>query len=107
MKLTRIRKAHALPGFRLRLELTDGSVIERAVRRWMSGPMFADIREDSKKFASVAVEHGTVVWPNGADLCPDLLIWEGPPPFLKSNKVGTRRTRTRTAGGQTRETTRR
>lgn len=26
------------------------------------------------------VERGTLVWPNGADLCPDVLIWSGVPP---------------------------
>jgi hypothetical protein len=28
----------------------------------------------------VRVEGGTVVRLNGADLCPDVLIWGGPPP---------------------------
>src|SRR5262245_10162689 len=81
MKPTRIRTAEALKGFRLRLELTNGSVIERRVRKWMTGPIFADLRADPEKFAGVRVEHGTVTWPNGADLCPDLLIWGGPPPI--------------------------
>jgi hypothetical protein len=26
------------------------------------------------------VEGGTLVWPNGAGLCPDVLIWGGLPP---------------------------
>jgi hypothetical protein len=26
------------------------------------------------------VEAGTLVWPNGADLCSDVLIWGGLPP---------------------------
>jgi len=26
------------------------------------------------------VEGGALVWPNGADLCPDVLIWDGLPP---------------------------
>jgi hypothetical protein len=80
VKLTRIKTARALPGFRLRLKLTDGRVIERAVRRWMTGPVFAEVRDNPEVFACVRVEHGTVSWPNGADLCPDLVIWEGPPP---------------------------
>ena len=80
MALLRIREVHPLGGFRLRLTLTDGSVIERDVSRLLVGPVFEPIREDPSFFAKVRVESGTVVWPNGADLCPEVLIWGGPPP---------------------------
>jgi hypothetical protein len=83
MRLTRIKTATPLRGFRLRLKLTDGRVIERDVRRWLNGPVFAEVRDNPEVFASVRVEHGTVAWPKGADLCPDLVIWEGPPPGVK------------------------
>ncbi len=80
MALLRIREVEALPGFKLRLTLTDGSVIERHVSRLVVGPIFEPIRKDSALFAKVRVDGGTVVWPNGADLCPDVLIWGGAPP---------------------------
>ena len=80
MALLRIREAKPLDGFRLRLELTDGSVIERDVSRLLVGPIFEPIRADPAVFTKVRVEGGTTVWPNGADLCPDVLIWGGPPP---------------------------
>jgi hypothetical protein len=63
MKFTRIKTATPLPGFRLRLKLTDGRVIERAVRRWMNGPVFAEGSRNPEMFAAVRVEHGTVAWP--------------------------------------------
>jgi len=44
------------------------------------GPVFEGIRSDPRLFAQVRAEGGTVVWPNGADLCPDFLIWGGAPP---------------------------
>ena len=78
--MLRIRKAEPIGGFRLRLTLTDGSVIERDVAAFLRGPVFERIRSDPAEFASVRVEGGTVVWPNGADLCPDVLIWNGIPP---------------------------
>jgi Protein of unknown function (DUF2442) len=63
------------------LTLSDGSIIERDVSCLLIGPVFARIREDPAFFAAQArTEEGTVVWPNGADLCPDVLIWGGPPP---------------------------
>lgn len=80
MALVRIKQAEALPGFKLRLTLDDGRTIERAVGPLLRGPVFERIRSDPVEFARVAVEAGTVVWPNGADLCPDVLIWNGPPP---------------------------
>ena len=80
MKLARIRKALPLSGKRLRLYLDDGRVIERDVAALLTGPMFQGMRQDDRVFRSVKVEGGTVVWPNGADLWPDVLIWGGPPP---------------------------
>jgi hypothetical protein len=94
MKLTRIKTATPRRGFRLRLRLTDGRVIERDVRRWLNGPVFAEVRNNPEVFASVRVEHGTLAWPNGADLCPDLVIWEGPPPGVNLTR-GTKRKRGR------------
>jgi len=76
----RIRDAVPTEGFRLRLTLTDGSVVERDISELLIGPMFDAIRQDPAVFQQVAVESGTVTWPNGADLDPDVLIWGGLPP---------------------------
>ncbi len=80
MGLLRISHAVALEGFRLRLTLTDGSVVERDVSDLLVGPVFEPLRLDASVFRAVRAEAGTVVWPNGADLCPDVLIWGGAPP---------------------------
>lgn len=79
MSLLRIVAVKPLERFRLRLTLTDGSVVERDVEPLLVGPVFDPVRDDRALFQSARVEHGTVVWPNGADLCPDVLIWNGPP----------------------------
>lgn len=80
MPLVRIKEARPLEGKRLRLTLTDGSVVERDIAALIIGPIFDPVRQDDRIFQQVRVEAGTVVWPNGADLCPDVLIWGGPPP---------------------------
>jgi hypothetical protein len=80
MKLLRIREVETLDGFRLRLTLTDGSTVERDISSLMVGPVFETLKHDPERFRMARAEGGTVVWPNGADLCPDVLIWGGPPP---------------------------
>jgi hypothetical protein len=80
MRLLRIQEVEALEGFRLRFKLTDGSMVERDVSALMIGPVFESLKRDPESFRMVRAEGGTVVWPNGADLCPDVLIWGGPPP---------------------------
>lgn len=80
MPLLRIVAVRVLPGQRLRLCLTDGTIIERDVRPLLRGPVFSDIRDQPEVFAQVEARAGTVVWRNGADLCPDVLIWGGAPP---------------------------
>jgi hypothetical protein len=78
--MLRIRSVVPLEGFRLRLTLTDGHDVERDLTPWLVGPVFEALRADPQVFRAVRVEAGTLVWPNGADLCPDVLIWNGPPP---------------------------
>jgi Protein of unknown function (DUF2442) len=80
MAFLRISEVRPLEGFKLKLTLTDGSVIERDVSRFLVGPVFDAVRKDTSFFKKVRAADGTVVWPNGADLCPDVLIWGGPPP---------------------------
>lgn len=85
MKLLRIKSVQALPDFKLRLTLDDGRVIQRDVAPLLKGRVFEDILTDAAEFARIRLESGTVAWPNGADLCPDVLIWNGPPPeFVRS-----------------------
>lgn len=80
MALLRIAEVDPLPGYRLRLRLTDGSTIERDVGPLLVGPVFDPVREQPEVFARVTIDGGTVSWPNGADLCPDVVIWGGTPP---------------------------
>lgn len=66
-----------LGGYRLRLTFADGLVgdIDLADRlKVPRGPVLEPLRE-VEYFAKVAVdpELGTVVWPNGADLAPEVL----------------------------------
>lgn len=102
MSLLRIVAVTPLDRFRLRLVLTDGSLVERDVEPLLVGPVFDSVRDDLALFQSVRAEHGTVVWPNGADLCPDVLIWNGPP----RERVPRRRQSERVTGKPSRATTR-
>lgn len=89
------------------IEVVDVEVLEeRTVHLWFSdgserivdlapflwGPVFEEIARDDAVFMSVRVdaEAGTIVWPNGADLAPEVLhgdyepaakgpLWQGHP----------------------------
>ena len=80
MPLVRIAAVAPLEGRRVRLTLTNGAVVERGLSGVLAGPVFKEIRDDSAMFWEVRVEAGTLVWPDGADLCPDTVIWDGLPP---------------------------
>ena len=80
MPLVRITTAVPLEGRRVKLTLTDGREVERDLSNLLVGPIFEQVREDRAMFERVQVEQGALAWPNGADLCPDMVIWNGPPP---------------------------
>jgi hypothetical protein len=70
-----IVEVHPLENYRLRLRFEDGveGVIDVAQLVSFSG-VFAPLR-DRKEFVAVRVnpELGTIYWPSGADLDPDVL----------------------------------
>jgi hypothetical protein len=72
MNLVRIQEVAPLDGYRVRLKLTDGRVIERDLAAHLTGQVFADICNSPEQFREFRVEAGTLVWPCGADLCPDV-----------------------------------
>jgi hypothetical protein len=75
-KATRIRieTVEPLHGYVLRLGFSDGSAREVDLGPELWGPVFEPLR-DPDVFRQVAVdgELGTIVWPNGADMDPDVL----------------------------------
>ena len=80
MPLIRIAQVKPLEGFNVELTLTTREVVRRDLRPLLNGPVFEMIRNNEQQFRGLRAEGGTLVWPNGADLCPDVVIWGGLPP---------------------------
>lgn len=73
--MVRIRSVQPLEDFRVQLTFTDGSEREVDLAPYLHGTVFEPLRRDPAFFRSVRVDEelGTIVWPNGADICPDVL----------------------------------
>ncbi|MDI9333923.1 MAG: DUF2442 domain-containing protein [Cytophagales bacterium] len=76
MSMIDVTAAHALPQRRIDLTFADGvrAVLEmdRIIERYQG--VFAPLL-DSQYFNKLQVnpDIGTIAWPNGADICPDVL----------------------------------
>jgi hypothetical protein len=72
----RVTKVEPLEGRRLRLSFADGAVHEVDLAAvFAQGGVFGPIRDDRTTFEAVRVdpESGTIAWPGGVDLDPDVL----------------------------------
>jgi hypothetical protein len=71
----RIRSVEPLDGFVVRLSFNDGTTREIDLEGELWGPVFEPLRADRELFRQVLVDEelGTIVWPNGADMDPDVL----------------------------------
>ena len=71
----RVRSVESLDGFVLRLSFDDGTEREVDLEGELWGAVFEPLRESRELFRQVSVdlELGTIVWPNGADMDPDVL----------------------------------
>lgn len=75
MKLVDIVSVKVLQGFEVELAFDDGFVRRVDLDRYLHGPIFEPLRADPACFRSVRVdpELGTISWPNGADIDPEVL----------------------------------
>jgi hypothetical protein len=74
-ELVRITAVEVLDGFKVRLTFTNGTAKVLDLDAYLRGPVFEPLRNNPDLFRAVRVdkEAGTIVWPNGADLDPDVL----------------------------------
>lgn len=79
--MVRIKEVEPVRGYSVRLGFTDGTAKTVDLEPYLEGPIFEPIRNDRELFEAVCVdpELGTIVWPNGADLDPDVLYANGTP----------------------------
>lgn len=73
--MIRVKTAEALGGNRVRFVFTNGDVREIDLTPFLNGPVFERIRTEDSAFRELRVDEelGTIVWPNGADIDPDVL----------------------------------
>jgi len=78
--MVRIATVRCLEGFTVELAFTDGTSRTLDLDGLLRGPVFDPLRRDPALFRAVRVDPatGTVVWPNGVDLDPDVLRWDLP-----------------------------
>jgi hypothetical protein len=86
--VVRILDVKFLQGFKVCLYFTDGTRRDVDLERYLHGPIFEPIKNDSDLFRSVRVdpELGTIVWDNGADIDPDVLYLNLTPAWMEKVK---------------------
>ena len=77
MTQTLVRVQSVEPGERYTatIRFTDGTCREVNLAPYLRGPIFEPIRIDPALFRAMQVEGGTIAWPNGADIDPDVLYY--------------------------------
>lgn len=87
-QLARVVDVEHLGGHRLRLTFSDGLVRELDFSGVLEGGVFEPLT-DPVLFAQVSVDQvaGTIAWPNGVDLDPDVLHGDHEPASGRSPKV--------------------
>jgi len=69
---------------RVQVVFTTGEMREIDLTPYIAtGPIFEPVRTDPTVFRSMRVEGGTIAWPNGADIDPDVLYYNGTPPWAQ------------------------
>ena len=85
--LVRVWSVEPVDLCRVRLEFEDGTQREADLATYLRGPIFEPIRNDPALFRSMLVKGGTVAWPNGADIDPDVLYYGLKPAWMEGENT--------------------
>jgi hypothetical protein len=83
-----VRSVRYLDNLRVHLTFTDNTERDMDLEPYLHGLIFEPLRNDPKLFAQVYVdpESETLTWPNGADIAPETLYYNGEPPWVKEKR---------------------
>jgi hypothetical protein len=84
----RVQAVKPLEGYHVRITFTDGTVRDIDLQAYLWGPVFKPVRDNPKLFRQVYVDPiaRTLAWPGELDLDPDVLYYDGNPPWSKPGK---------------------
>jgi hypothetical protein len=79
----RVKAVEPREQFIVHVRFTNDEERDIDIVPYIRGPVFEALR-DPQFFAAVHVEGGTIAWPNGADIDPDVLFYGLPPAATES-----------------------
>jgi len=82
-KRIKVAKAEPLGELKMRISFEDGTVKEIDLEKYLRGPIFEPVRKNRTIFQNVQIEGGTIAWPNGADIDPDVLYYNLTPAWME------------------------
>lgn len=83
-RFIRVQSVKPIDEQRVQVLFTNGETREIDLSPYIAtGPIFEPIRTNPEMFMSMRIEGGTIAWPNGADIDPDVLYYNGPPPWAQ------------------------
>lgn len=82
-----VRSVTPLERFQVLLEFSTGEPKVVDLGPFLRGPVFEALRSNPALFRSVRVDEelGTIVWPNGADLDPNVLYGSHAPAWMDAD----------------------
>jgi hypothetical protein len=84
-----VRSVKPLREFVVELEFSNGEQKTIDLEPWLRGPIFEPLHRNLELFRSVRVDEelGTIVWPNGADMDPDVLYGAHLPAWMETRQT--------------------
>jgi hypothetical protein len=73
-----------LHGFGVLVTFEDDSQREVDFEPYLHGPVFEPMRNNPTVFRSMTIAGGVIVWPNGADIDPDVLYYGLKPAWMEA-----------------------